>query len=288
MSHIPPAGSSRCSLAWSNRRLWCGLWLGLLGLAATAALACVAPEALSQPPADPRRPAVVATTGAPAASAMDEPLRFVGLAVKAFAEVQDYSCVMIKREKIGDMVGPDNIIALKVRGQPFSVNMKWQEPKNLAGQEVCYVAGRNDGKLRVKSAGALGLVGFVSLELNDPRVVAASRHSITEAGLANLIDRLSKGWEIEKKLNGTKVQIGQFEFAKRRCTRIDTVHPGAPSKDYEYYRSVVYFDNELRVPIRIENYDWPRQTGDPGEVLEIYSYVNLRLNVGLPDNTFTR
>jgi hypothetical protein len=266
------------------------VWIALSGLAATAALAVLAPEAASQGPADSRKPVVVAATGTatPATSPLDEPLRLLGVAQKAFADVQDYSCVMIKRERIGGVIGPDNIVALKVRNQPFSVHMRWQEPKNLTGQEACYVEGRNEGKFRVKSAGALGLVGFVTLDLTDPRVMATSRHSINEAGLANLLDRLSTGWEAEKKLNASKVQIGQFEFAKRRCTRVDTSHSNGPGPDYAYYRSVVYFDNELHLPIRIENYDYPKQPGEAGEILEIYSYVNLRLNVGLADSTFAK
>ena len=53
-----------------------------------------------------------------------------------------------------------------------------------------------------------------------------------------------------------------------------------------YYRDVVYFDKETHLPIRLEFYDWPRQAGDPGQLLEVYSFANMRLNVGLGDDVF--
>ena len=49
------------------------------------------------------------------------------------------------------------------------MNLRWLEPKALAGQEAVYVTGKNVGQMRVKSAGLLGAVGFISLEPNDAR-----------------------------------------------------------------------------------------------------------------------
>jgi hypothetical protein len=53
------------------------------------------------------------------------------------------------------------------------------------------------------------------------------------------------------------------------------------------HRCVVYFDNETKLPIRAEVYDWPTRNGNPkGDLLECYSYINLKFNVGLTDATF--
>ena len=53
------------------------------------------------------------------------------------------------------------------------------------------------------------------------------------------------------------------------------------------YRCVVYFDKALKLPVRVEVYDWPAPNGNPkGELLECYSYVNLKFNVGLTDAAF--
>jgi len=40
------------------------------------------------------------------------------------------------------------------------------------------------------------------------------------------------------------------------------------------------------LPIRFEGYDWPREPGAPADLAEEYSYINLKLNVGLGDIDF--
>jgi hypothetical protein len=223
------------------------------------------------------------------ASPLDEPLRLIGLARKACADVQDYSCTLIKRERLEGKAGlSDSVIQMLVRERPFSVNLRWQEPRDLAGQEACYVEGRNDGKMRVRSSGVLGAVGFVTLATDDPRARKSSRHAITEAGLGNLIERYAAAWQEERRLGRTTVQVASYEFNKRRCTRVEVAHPGEPDGRFAFYRSVVYFDQETHLPVRVECYDWPRFEGDKGEPVEVYSYVNLRLNVGLGDEPFNR
>src|SRR5215831_5184205 len=112
------------------------------------------------------------------ASPMDEPLRLLAEARKAFQDVRDYTCVMIKKERLRGVMQPDNVVKMKVRNQPFSIYLHWQQPKELADQEACYVAGKNDGKMRVHSTGITGLVGWVSLDPTDERAKKNSNHTI--------------------------------------------------------------------------------------------------------------
>ncbi len=141
----------------------------------------------------------------------------------------------------------------------------------------------------VRGAGAVGLFGFVSLELNDPRIRATSKYAITQAGIGNMIERFIKSWEQERQLGLTRVNIGEYEYNKRRCVRVETIHPLQRDPRFIFYRSVVYFDKENKLPIRVECYDWPSKPGDThGEVAEVYSFAHLKLNVGLDDETFRR
>jgi hypothetical protein len=230
----------------------------------------------------------VASAAPPAPHPLDEPLRLLNRAQQTFATVQDYSCTLIKQERIDGVLSPVHIITMMVRQQPFSVYMKWHQPKPCLGQEVCYVAGKNNGMMRARSAGLLGSVGFVSLDPNDPRAKKTSNHAITESGLVNMMARFAERWANEKKFNRVSVKVGEYEYNKRRCIRVESVYlanvPGEP-----YYRSVVYFDKEINAPIRVEVYDWPK-TGGPagGELIETYSYINLQLNANLPDATFNK
>jgi hypothetical protein len=165
--------------------------------------------------------------------------------------------------------------------------MKWLAPKDKAGQEVCYVQGRYQNMMRVHSAGFFGGIGWLSKEVNDPMVKQHSRHTITEAGFGNLIERCTKCWEAERLMGKTNVQMAEYEYNQRPCIRIETVHTAA---DPSFYccRNVVFFDKETRLPVRMECYDWPRQGGPPeGELLECFSYVNVQFNPVVPESVFT-
>ena len=219
-------------------------------------------------------------------SPMDEPVRLITEAKTSYDKIADYTCTLVKKERINGDLTPENVIVMSVRNEPFSVDLRWLQPRAMSGQEACYVEGRNDGKMRARSSGLLGVVGFISMDPADPRCQKTSRHAITEAGVGNLIQRLAGRWEVERKLNLTQVRIGEYEYNKRRCVRVETIHPTNPDNQFLCYRTVVYFDKENHLPIRVEGYDWPHGDDDPGALVELASYANLRLNVGLGDETF--
>jgi Protein of unknown function (DUF1571) len=260
---------------WSAR-LWSSGVVSFLVLAIVGG----APQTPTAPPLNKKTPPDKTS------SPMDEPLRLLAAARTAYKHISDYSCTMIKRERIDGELQPANVISMKVRAEPFSVYLQWQEPKEIVGQEACYVAGKNDGKMRVKAAGTfVGLIGFVPLDPNDPRAQATSRHSITEAGIGNLLDRFTKGWTQEKQWGQTQVKVAEYDYNKRRCVRVETIHPKDTEK-FVFHRNVVYFDKETHLPVRTECYDWPKNPGEKGELVEVYSYVNVKVNVGLEDDVF--
>ncbi len=231
---------------------------------------------------------IPARAQAPAAAAptVDDALKLLAAAKSTYSKVKDYSCLFIKKERIGGQLQQDNVIAMQVRTKPFSVYMLWYGPRESKGQEACYVTGQNNGMMRIHATGLLrSAVGFVSIDPNDPRVKQSSRHSITEAGIGNLLDVYAKRWQDEKVLGRTVVRVADYEYAKRPCVRLEMIHPYDP-QHYTFYRSVVYFDKQTTMPIRVENYDWPRQQGSPGDLLESYSYVQMRFNTGISDEVF--
>jgi len=252
---------------------------------ALAAWVALAVGVVANPPPGTLPQQQSAPPGTDVPSIMDTPLRLIGEARQTFQGVRDYTCLLIKRERIHGQLQPDQVIVMKVRSQPFSVYLRWQEPRSMAGQESCYVVGRNDNMMRVHPTGLAGIAGWVTLDPRDKRVTEHSRHSITEAGIGNLIERFGQRWEEERRMNRTEVHVADYEYNKRPCTRVETVHP--PGDTFLFYRSVIYFDKETHLPIRVENYDWPRQRGSPnGELAEVYSYIDLRPNVQLRDDDF--
>jgi hypothetical protein len=277
--------------------VWSTLVQTLLALAALAT--CTLPAG-GQAPQNPYPPPVAPQQNRPGASVaplpaaaapaspMDGPLALLNEAARSFQGVRDYSCLLVKQEQVKGQLQQENLILMKVRNQPFSVYLRWVSPKESVGQEVAYVAGRNQGQMRVHSPGILGKFGFVSIDPNDPRALATSRHQITEAGIGNLIGRLRRSWESERQWNRTQVQIAEYEYNKRRCSRVEMTHPlDNSAKLFTTYRTVVYFDKENHLPIRVEMYDWPSpRTSATGALQEMYSYADLRLNVNLTDGDF--
>ena len=253
-----------------------GLWASFV---ATGILALVLVG-----PAAGQDPAAFQASGE---SPLDVPLRIIARAQASYQEVNDYACLFVKRERVHNQLQPENLVAMRVRTRPFSVDLQWLKPNDMTGQEACYVAGRNGGQMRVRSSGLLGTVGFVSLDTNDPRVLENSRHSITEAGIGNVISRFSEGWNMERSVNKTRVQVAEYDYNKRHCYRVETVHPDNSDRVFLFYRSVVYFDKENNLPIRVENYDWPTKQNDAaGNLVESYSYADLKINIRLKDDVF--
>ena len=272
-------------------RLWYVGFVGFLGLTLIGSATSdpvEAPPTLVPGPATPDTRASDESYPPPAAGSptIDDAVKLIGTARDRFRDVHDYSCKLVQRERVGDKLPPETVLGLEIRCQPFAVHLSWLEPRSMQGQEAIYAVGKNAGKMRVRGAGLLGAVGFISLDVDDARARRTSRHNITEAGLGNLIERFSAGWPRERVHGGVEVHIGDFKFAGRACTRVETIHATNPDGFFLYGRSVVYFDKDTHLPVRLENYDWPKNAGAEGELLEEYSYLNLKLNPGLSDEAF--
>jgi hypothetical protein len=265
-----------------SRRGW---HLGIVGLGIAAWIGTLlAAVALGQTPT----PNPSLANPPAAASPLDQAIAWLHEARRNYGAVKDYSCTLISRENIQGRLRDENIIQMKFRAAPFSVYMRWLAPSEFRGQEVAYVHGKNANKMRVHSKGILKIAGFVSVDPNDPRVMEHSRHTIYEAGMGHMVDQTLRNFETERQLNRTEVRIAEYDYNSRRCLRIENIRPERRPQ-YQAYRSVMYLDKESKLPVRTENYDWPRAGGPPtGELLEVYSYVDLRFNVGLADRDFTK
>src|SRR4029077_2075693 len=109
------------------------------------------------------------------------------------------------------------------------------------------------------------------------------------AGIGNLIERLEQGYEAEKRLPADQsvVNFADFKFLNKPVTRMESAHRSNNAQFY-FHRTVVFIDKEPRLPVRFEAYDWPRAGGPQnGELLECYSFVDVKFNVGLNDAAFS-
>jgi hypothetical protein len=254
-----------------------------LGLALLATVALMKPFAAGQGTG----PIVQASVDA---ASLDRPIAWLYEAKRNYTAVKDYSCFLLTQENVKGKLQKENIIHFKMRTQPFSVYMNWRAPDELKGREVAFVAGKNNNKMRVKDNKIGGFFGFQSIDVNDPRVLQNSRHTITEAGIGNMIEQNLKHWELAKKMGKTKAVIADRAYScnGRECLRVEVTALGRSSEAY-CYRTVIFLEKDSKIPIRMENYDWPRERGSPaGDLLELYSYSQLQFNIGLRDADFDK
>ena len=202
-------------------------------------------------------------------------------------KIQDYSATMVKRERLNGKLNDYEYLFLKVRHKPFSVYLYFLGPTSLKGQEVIFVDGANNGKMWAHGVGIQDtLLGTVSLKPDGNIAMRGQRYPLTEIGILNLTRRLSDVAEQDIKYGECEVKF--FKGAKindRLCTCTQVIHP-TPRRNFLFHIARIFVDDELNIPIRYESYDWPKTPGGTPELIEEYTYLNLKMNNGFSDADF--
>jgi hypothetical protein len=221
----------------------------------------------------------------PGEHSLEPMLRLAHQALKRLDEIKDYSCNVIRRERIGGRLLDYHYQFLKVRHQPLSIYLYYQTPKR--GSEVIYVEGQNDGKVWAHEVGANAqLVGTVSLDPEGPRARRESRYPITQAGLAPLARHVAEFAENDKQYGECEVKV--FPDAKvngRACLSVQVTH-AKPRREFRFHLARVFFDHERGFPIRYEAYGWPARSGDEPPLIEEYTFTDIKLGKGYTDRDF--
>ncbi len=214
-------------------------------------------------------------------------IRWAYQGLQDLQKIQDYSAIMVKRERVNGKLNDPEYAFVKIRHKPFSVYMHFLEPASVKGQEVIYVEGQNDGKMWAHPAGIKNkLIGTVSLDPTGPIAMQNNRYPITEIGILNLVRRLIEVGEQDMKYGECEVKF--FEGAKitdRTCTCIQVVHP-VPRRHFRFHLARIYVDTEHNLPVRYESYDWPTEPDGAPQLIEEYTYLNIKVNNGFTDLDF--
>lgn len=212
------------------------------------------------------------------------------------ANINDYTAVLVKRERIDDVIGSHEFMAVKIRNrkvangrvvQPLGVYINFLKPSTVKGREVIYVEGQNDGNIVAHEGGFKGkFLPTVTIPPDGMLAMRGQRYPMTDIGVENLIVKL-----IERGQQARQFPEVQCEFRKnarvqdRTCTVLQVTQP-TKQPTLEFFKAQVFIDDEINVPIRYIAYDWPKREGAQPEVLEEYNYLNLKVNVGLTDADF--
>ena len=246
-------------------------------------------------------PINIAVKGQPAKAAVHPLDPALAMAAKGleFSEksVRDYTATLVKRERVDGELQPYEYIFLKVRNPkpqvPFSVYMYFLKPAEAKGREVIYVDGRDENKMLVHEGGG-GIKGALpNLELDPTGFLAmkGQRYPLTEVGVENLMKQLVQRGERDRAAGSCKVQFRKgAKINGRVCTLIQVTHPEKRAP-YDFHIAQIFVDDELGMPIRYAAYDWPQTAGERPQLIEEYTYLNLKINAGLeamdfdPDNS---
>lgn len=247
----------------------------------------------AEPPAKPKvekpkEPGTINISIGATPGVLDNTAKFDAMvtdAKSAYAKISDYSCHFIKQERVRGKLTAEVIHELHARTTPFAAYVKTVQPKEAAGFEMIYVSGKFAmNQVRVKPAGGT----FTTVPADDSRA-NSGRHPADQVGIASVIATIEKQIATERKLgHPVTVSIRDFMYAGKSVIRYELLCDKPHAHRY-CHRAVVYIDRETKLPVRFEAYDEPRSGGSPeGDLLETYSFVNMRTNVGHPAAIFER
>jgi hypothetical protein len=280
VAHNPtiPSSGSKVKIAAKIQRPFLS-WLAAIGGGATLAVSMV----LAETPT-PRAAGVPPPQAGPNEHPLAPVLRWAEEGLPVIESLKDYSATLVRRERIRGKLSKYEYVFVKIRHQPFSVYARFLSPASVKGQEVVYVAGQNQGNLWAHRAHMP-----IKVSLNPQGMIAmAGRHyPLTEIGLVNLVRRLAEVGRQDVRYGECTVKY--FTAAKlnqRVCTVIQVAHP-VPRDVFRFHLARVFVDDELKMPIRYESYDWPSEPGGEPELIEEYSYLDLKLNNGFTDLDFS-
>ena len=211
--------------------------------------------------------------------------------------VADYTCTMIKRERISGVLGEYEYMYAKIRNRkvengeivvPLSAYLNFVKPKNVAGREVIYVETKNNGKLIAHEGGLIGRLS-AALDPNSKLAMRGNLYPITEIGIENMIVKLIEKGNRDKLLDPTgqetQVEFKDAKINKRPCLLLTVKHT-VQRPQYDFEVAQIFIDKELNVPVRYIAYGWPGSPGEAQPILEEYTYVDVKVNQGLTDADF--
>jgi hypothetical protein len=219
--------------------------------------------------------------------------------------VGDYTATLVKQEAVNGKLGDPQKIAIKVQcthrpeapdvRHPLRVYLRFESPSNVAGREVIWAEDLHDAKMVVHEAGILGLM---SLRLEPTGLIAmqGQRYPITEIGLTNLLEKLVARGRQDLDNPDVSVNVVQgLELEGLVCDRIEVVRRKPSGKADDFSRAEIWFDPRTEFPIRYSAYGWradrnkgsdPKTPPAPGDLIESYTYLDIRANVGLTEADF--
>ncbi|MFN6130924.1 MAG: DUF1571 domain-containing protein [Planctomycetota bacterium] len=211
------------------------------------------------------------------------------------SQINDYTAVLVKRERIDEELGENEFMFIKVRNRkvvdnnvvvPFSVYLQFLQPASAKGREVIYVENRNDGKLIAHEGGYKRMLGTHHLEPTGFLAMKGQRYPLTDIGLENLVVKLIERGEKDRRHGHCLVDLYPGgKVGGRNCTILRVVHP-EKQPHFDFHIAEIFLDDEWKIPVRYIAFGWDKNDKQENEIIEEYTYQKIKINVGLTDKDF--
>lgn len=183
---------------------------------------------------------------------------------RQLASLDNYQVMMSRQESVKGAVQPAEDVQLSIRRDPKAVRLEWLDGPNK-GREVIYNEG---GMMHVNMPGSL--VPRISLPPDSPIALKNSRHPISEAGFAKIIEQIM--------LPLQSAERGGADAGRFRYDGLGSPEPGAPpchaivrvTPSGETW--TVHIDDATKLPYIVHAED------ASGALLEHYVFRNPQLN----------
>jgi hypothetical protein len=204
----------------------------------------------------------------------------------AMETITDYEATLVKEERLkGKLI--KQTMQIRLRESPFSVYLRFGG--DVAGREILYVQGKYNNQLQAREGSGLkSLVGTVSLAADGIEAMQENRRPITTIGMRRMLQSVLAQWEEETRYGEVNVKFyPNARLGDRSCQVIESSHPHR-RRQFPFHMTRLFIDVETRLPVRVEQYGYPTMPGATPPLEELYSYSDIRTNIGLSDIDFSK
>ena len=212
------------------------------------------------------------------------------------ATLDDYTARLVKQEMDRDgNLTPESEMMVKVqtrlRGDaeeaPLRVYLRFTSPESINGREVLWAEDLNEGKMAVHEVGLL--FSLKTLWLDPAGIIAmqGQRYPITEIGLVRLVEQLIERGEKDRDNPDVSVTLTEghpFDNLKTQFIRVERSKPSGEPDDFSLAEIVI--DPARQLILSYRSFGWPQQEGAAPPLLESYTYLDVKTNLGLTDADF--
>lgn len=227
---------------------------------------------------------------------MAEVLKLAGRSLASMQQtLTDYTATLVKQESVNGELAELSEMAMKVQCSPRDggrrdttptrVYFHFNQPTAIAGREVIWARDLHDGKLVVHEA---GLIGLVTLRLDPMGMIAmrGQRYPVYEVGLEKLVEKLIERGEPDRNNPDVSVSITEgLQFDGNKCQLIEVRRKRPSGAPQDFSKAEIYFDSVRLLPLRYAAYGWS-ENGTEAPLIESYTYLDIKTNVGLSEIDF--